>query len=219
MKVIIITIILFFFLNLTFSIFDLDYKVIFTHPQKCGGTSVELSFLDEKIFFNMSHPWRQWKHATLSKQINEIKRLGYNPDEFYKFSITRNPWDRVVSWYNFKRRAQSQKYVSIVYNLSKKLQHMQRNFYDNLTFKRFVMEPGLNQYVLGAYEKLTITTDEHFFFYKNQFALDYVIRLEHFEEDIKIVFKAINKKDYILTKYSQHKDDLKKQQLNISNLM
>ena len=37
----------------------------------------------------------------ISSTIKEVKRLGYNPDHFFKFSLTRNPWDRLVSWYHF----------------------------------------------------------------------------------------------------------------------
>ena len=106
-----------------------------------------------------------------------------------------------------------------IYGLNKRYQKLQHNFYRHLTFEKFIMEPGfISQYVTGTFKALTIRTDEAFF-HKNKFALDYVVRLEHFfEEDILKVFKTINKTDYILTKYSQHREDLdnKQEKFNIT---
>ena len=49
-KLYIILVIILFFIKSTLSIFDLERKIIFTHPPKCGGTSVEFLLLPRDIF-------------------------------------------------------------------------------------------------------------------------------------------------------------------------
>lgn len=66
-----------------------DHRIIFVHIQKTGGNSVT-------TLFNMpiSEPGKHWRAVNL--------RGRYGPlvwDQYWKFSIVRNPWDRLVSWW------------------------------------------------------------------------------------------------------------------------
>jgi hypothetical protein len=67
------------------------YKCIFVHVPKCAGMSVAVSLFGE---------FRG--HRTL-----ETYRLMFRPREFneyYKFAIVRNPWDRLVSAFLFMKK-------------------------------------------------------------------------------------------------------------------
>lgn len=72
-------------------------QFIFVHIYKTGGTSVE-------------HALRQYAHLPNVKHqvAHKIRRnLGEEKfDKYFKFSIVRNPWDRMVStyFYRLKRR-------------------------------------------------------------------------------------------------------------------
>jgi len=66
-------------------------KIIFIHIPRTGGTSVEK-------YFNFK-PSVDWKIKTA--QHLTLKEYGdhYELDDYFKFSIVRNPWDRLISWY------------------------------------------------------------------------------------------------------------------------
>ena len=67
-----------------------DYKTVFIHIPKNAGTSIE------HVFSNRSFNFQPEKHAT----SHEIKKLFPGVyDSFNKFTIIRNPYDRMISWY------------------------------------------------------------------------------------------------------------------------
>ena len=64
------------------------HKIVFVHPNKCGGNSVEAFFEGE------SHKRIHKRHMRLKGYKNKY------PEEFenyFKFAFTRNPFDRLVS--------------------------------------------------------------------------------------------------------------------------
>jgi hypothetical protein len=66
------------------------YKLIFVHINKTGGTSIETLF--GGIPFN--------DQVTALEIQNQHGALW---DQYFKFSIVRNPWDRMVSEYYFRK--------------------------------------------------------------------------------------------------------------------
>lgn len=66
-------------------------KVIFIHVQKCGGRSVEQVVQKYCLWVNCNHTIEHFHFRDFSDL--EISTSDYN------FTIVRNPWDRVVSWY------------------------------------------------------------------------------------------------------------------------
>lgn len=67
-----------------------EKKVIFIHIPKNAGTSVSFFFTGEK----QSNP-----HHTDLAILDEIKQGKYT--EYFKFSIVRNPFDRIVSIFQY----------------------------------------------------------------------------------------------------------------------
>ena len=84
-----------------------DYKTIFIHIPKNAGTSIET------LFENRSFQIQPKKHA----DINEIKKCF---PEVYKshrkFTIIRNPYDKMVSWYFYLKRNLGDDYDVIDFN-------------------------------------------------------------------------------------------------------
>lgn len=72
-----------------------EHKCIFIHVPRTAGTSIEIAFIGEDMW--KSHP--NEKHITAS-QAKDIYSEYW--DNYFKFSIVRNPWDRVISLYHFK---------------------------------------------------------------------------------------------------------------------
>ena len=71
-----------------------DYKFIFLHNNRTGGTSVEYFFTQE-VEVNCKH----------FSPLDWIKNFPLEWKTYFKFSIVRNPWDKVVSqWALDKKR-------------------------------------------------------------------------------------------------------------------
>jgi hypothetical protein len=70
-------------------ILNKKYNFLYVHIQKTAGTSIshKLFELDNTVLLNYAHSF-----------IDSIDYSTYN--KFYKFCFVRNPFDRLVSWYN-----------------------------------------------------------------------------------------------------------------------
>ena len=86
---------------------DLQKKIIFIHPRKTGGTTIESAFgWHPRCYRNETKkekdPKQTWflkfKHASLTQHINTIESLGYKESDFFKFACIRNPWDLMVRY-------------------------------------------------------------------------------------------------------------------------
>jgi len=70
-----------------------EYKTIFVHIPKNAGTSIK-AFFGNKEFYH--------KHKAIKEIKNENPEI-YN--SYRKFTVVRNPYDRMVSWYFYLKRA------------------------------------------------------------------------------------------------------------------
>jgi len=68
-----------------------EEKIIFVHAPRTSGTSIEKSILNGKLVPD------SMKHLRAS-QFQKMFQKDW--DKFYKFTIVRNPWDRVISMYH-----------------------------------------------------------------------------------------------------------------------
>lgn len=87
---------------------DREHEFIFIHIPKTGGTSIEKTIWSNHRD-NSSYGWDNkhsiWKqHATI-QQVQDLYDI--NIDNFFKFAIVRNPWDRAVSDYKWWTRPNS----------------------------------------------------------------------------------------------------------------
>lgn len=71
---------------------DHDRRFIHVHIQRCAGTSIEQ-------FFNYPH---RYDHRTPQDYIRQYGRDVW--DNYYKFSVIRNPWAKVVSHYFWRKQ-------------------------------------------------------------------------------------------------------------------
>jgi hypothetical protein len=73
-------------------------KFIFLHLPKTGGTSINSSLSSYcKHPANDSNSGAFSKHARIETMYNNIGKDKF--DEYFKFTIVRNPWDRILSLY------------------------------------------------------------------------------------------------------------------------
>ena len=84
-----------------------EHKTIFVHIPKNAGTSIETYFANGSVRIQPS------KHA----DIYEIKRKFKNSyNNYKKFTIIRNPYDKMVSWYFYLKRNLGENYNVIKFN-------------------------------------------------------------------------------------------------------
>lgn len=168
--------------------YDIDRKIIFTHPPKRAGTTVEMYFgwhpttMEKTASPEDVKEFKRLKHATLEYQINEIADLGYNPDEFFKISCIRNPWDTAVSFY-FHEKINAIKHFKIEHPNEPLPRYLQR--ISDMSFEEYVEY----QYRREGYNFLEVS---QFFIVNNANKIDYTIRHETFNEQL----------DYLLRKYN-----------------
>ena len=72
-----------------------EHKAIFIHIPKNAGSSIEA------LFANSSFRIQPGKHDTASEIKSKFPELY---ESYRKFTIIRNPYDKMVSWYFFLKR-------------------------------------------------------------------------------------------------------------------
>ena len=84
-----------------------QHKAIFIHIPKNAGTSIEEYFGNESVRIQPS------KHADIYEIKTKFKN-SYN--NYRKFTIIRNPYDKMVSWYFYLKRNLGENYNVIEFN-------------------------------------------------------------------------------------------------------
>ena len=68
-----------------------DKKIVFAHAPRTSGTSIEHALLEGRLV----------KDSMKHLRASQLKKLvGKEWGQYYKFTIVRNPWDRIVSMYH-----------------------------------------------------------------------------------------------------------------------
>lgn len=111
-----------------------EYRCVFVHIPKCGGQSIEHLFLNalgltwknrsELLLLENKEPELGPPRLAHLRAMDYVNYQYLTPEKYknyYKFSIVRNPWDRMVSFY---------KYLSFFPHLG---------YFRSIGFKTFVM--------------------------------------------------------------------------------
>ncbi len=138
-------------------------EFIFIHIPKTAGTSMT------KIFGEAFQ-----KHNTAKEVIEIIGKKKWN--NAYKFTVVRNPWDKVFSWYKFRVKLNQSKMAT-----------------NPISFKDWVActygEPKDKYYYYRAKNFMPqldwLKNDEDII------DMDNIIRFENLQEDFKIVAKEL----------------------------
>lgn len=147
------------------------HKFVFIRPQKVGGTSLE-NAIDQLDPDSKSHDISSKKYIQQNTGYNldphhipgvSVKKLmkHKNYKKFFKFSFTRNPWDRMVSLYKY-------------------LNKMGCSNTQSCTLKEFIQQ-GDNSWWFGAF-------DNHIDFIGT---VDFIGRVETLQEDFDFICKKI----------------------------
>jgi hypothetical protein len=155
-----------------------DGSYTFTHIPKCGGNSVKKILGDSK-----------WPHFTTCK----IKGI-VGDEEFsnaFNFTVVRNPWDRLVSWYFYNKEHEPYKSISFKDWIIKGCPHHLHN------------DDHLKQFPDNPVSQIDWITNK-----KGDIMVDYIIKLETINDDFKVVSDKIglNLSEFPNLNKSEHKN-------------
>lgn len=138
-----------------------EKKFIFLHPMRNGGKSIEL------VLFNKANKNGSADHV---KPNDWIKKLGEKEwNTYFKFGFTRNPWDRMVSLYFYRRNN--------LRSLGK------------ITFEQYLVKLKDNVKMAKTQKD---KFNQHEWFYHDRNPIDFIGKFENYEEDFDKVKKILN---------------------------
>ncbi|MBL6426392.1 MAG: sulfotransferase family 2 domain-containing protein [Maritimibacter sp.] len=158
-------------------------RYIFVHAPKTGGTSLALMLEDKAMkddimlgdtpkakkrrgkVKGIETSGRLWKHSMLSDLYGLVTQQEM--EDFFVFTLVRNPWDRMVSYYHW---LQAQSFDHPAVGKAKALA-----FEDFVTDPMILRSMELNPYGRYVEDQDGIERGDHF------------IRLEHLREDLELV--------------------------------
>ena len=152
------------------------HKIIFVHITKCAGMSIEKHFFGKKALSGMRWNQAQWddinkiyqRHAT-AYQIKKYYSTPEQWDNYVKFAVIRNPWDRMLSsYFHVKIRGK----INISLN-------------DFLKFNSEEFPPLYSPLFIPMYEYLHCPIT-------NKLLVDYIIRFEDLDNELKILGRKEN---------------------------
>tara|TARA_A100001201_G_scaffold125203_1_gene109476 strand:+ start:626 stop:1330 length:705 start_codon:yes stop_codon:yes gene_type:complete len=172
------------------------YKFIFVHANKTGGNSIndalsnygekypaEQGYVHSSINFPHSQHW----------SLVEILKTG-NFKDYFKFSISRNPWDRMVSYYRKNVcNPISPAYVDVEFNDWVKMAFVDRVTpeYEKRIDERYIHKE--NDVYRREHDGIR-NIDEVFFYIKNEngkIGVDFVIDFSNISTGFKTVCKHL----------------------------
>lgn len=166
--------------------------IIFVHIPKTAGTSIKKYIgknnLNDLVHMKLSEMKNYFYDK--EKRYNKIKFRDY-----FKFTVLRNPWERMVSIYEYRKETSKKSYWQ---NIRKK------NYNFNEFLKYFLDLFGLEELISrGNYLKY-ITLNK-------KIKVDYAINFHNFEKDFKVIKKIkIGKKNLIQKLRKSNKKDYRK---------
>ena len=206
-----------------------EYKLIFIHIPKCGGTSIEVYISNNyklkykfcNVLNNIEKNSYILDKKSGSKALQHLTALeirqNFNDfEKYYKFSVVRNPYDRIISEYHWSRTIKSYKSYN---KFDDFLKHVQNVFKNKDFYKNLFSDHLIPQY-LFLYENNKLIVDKVYKFeefyeieknLKDKYNIDRKMRVcnKTKKEKIKLnkiqkeVIYNLYKKDFELFKYDK----------------
>lgn len=173
------------------------YKCIHIHIPKCAGTSIILALFNKKIIKWSSYR-KIWKQHATAKETKEYYATEEQWNNYFKFAFVRNPFDKIVSSYNWLCR-----------NLKA------CNFRDKLLFDDFVYRRGYFKEILdknfihksnNKYHHLR-PCYEYLFDNNNILMIDYIGRYENLKDNWNFICNKLKIKIKIPHVHKQSRDN------------
>lgn len=177
-----------------------ENNILFIHIPKTAGTSIELQLnihheknIRSKYAFQYIH---QRQHSTIGHLLHFDLLSQEEINSFFKFSITRNPWDKLVSEYEGHCKTD---FGELTFSeFLQRFQDMNRQFFET---KEKCYDYEKTRYA-GHY-----SPQYRYIYDKNDNpVLDFLGRFENIDEDWKTICKLANIEYLPLQKFNTSKN-------------
>lgn len=162
--------------------------IIFVHVPRTGGTSIEKIF--DKPLGDTQPP---------TKIISEVGMAKWR--QYFKFAVVRHPLDRLVSTYMFREQLQVYSREQMVNNQTEAIIHPSMPF-DEYVTKVYQHWQNINRDIPDLESQWLLSggafadhPDLLALYPAGQPVVDYMIRFENFEEDLKGVLNIFGMSD------------------------
>jgi hypothetical protein len=158
-----------------------DLKFIFIHIHKNGGTSIG-DFLKNKKYVHINQ-------STLSA-MKAFRKYPKEFDNYFTFSVFRNPWDRFISFYAFLRQ-----WPKTEIRIKNKTWKFEGGDPRNVNFKKWMLKTKFYHNQFPKDENIPVqeisqfdwVTDEN-----NKIMVDKIFNLSEIDKDWKYICNKIN---------------------------
>ena len=176
-------------------------KFLFIAVHKTGSTSVRRllsKYCETKATSDKKSAY--FYHANASVVKDEFMMCQYDWNSYFKFAIVRNPWDRVVSAYFYRKKMankwktnppKDKFYKDVNDSFSYELANSEN-------FKDWVQKFLVNNDKEIVTHQYKYVTDEN-----NNIIVDFIGKIENIKSDIDFIFKQINLNDLTLPQMNQ----------------
>jgi len=157
------------------------HRFIFVHINKCAGQSVRRAL-----------PRGSRGHHTIQHYLALVADKGRQPQDYFKFTIVRNPWDKVVSFYHYHQRRGWDMFPWSQAMAPEFREFLERLFVDNegaLALDIFRGRSGATTHHLRLRNSLEWVSDD-----QGQILVDYIGRVETLQQDFDHVCDRIGVK-------------------------
>ena len=160
--------------------------LLFVHIQKTGGGTVKTYFGDHKKEHQLGHLSLKKIKRKFYKKYSLYKIIPF--DDYFKFTIFRNPWERIFSEFNFR--------TSTTKNL----------YWDEIRRRKY----NFKDWILYLHDENDIKSLRKrygYFSYINlhgKIGVDYIINLHNLNDDFELIKKISNRTEDINSITNEH---------------
>lgn len=148
-----------------------DPSIVFIHIPKTGGSSIHDTL---KALYGKSNVKFDGCHHTLSELLDKYSECK----EYIKFSVVRNPWDKMVSQFEYSKKVRDQSVLKVDNdNFQTWLKRLYKYKYDN----------NIVKYFCGNSTDWLLNSD-------GDIDMDAILRFENLNEHFKIFCEKYNLK-------------------------
>jgi hypothetical protein len=152
------------------------YKAVYIHIPKNAGTSIENWMCIDKKKFHRQVNGLEIDHLTAELYQSQWSTVFQS---FYKFTIVRNPFDRMVSEFLHKKRYRDTRFIDVT----------------NMTFEEFILALREKFFLMGYKKHVEIShfLPQHQYTHskEGQQLVDYIGRFENLNEEIERIGKRL----------------------------